>query len=95
MCEKKTNNASAKETKEDSANSPKKFSKVKFMQQIGLLSSKFNYETHEFENSLSLRLVFSFSLLSKMLFSCPFFVSCFFEKTDVAQLFIGRQVNIE
>ena len=97
MCERKTKNAPAKgpKVKELGANLSKKFKKIRLLQVLGLLSRKFNYETNEFEPSWSLRLLFICSLLSKPLFTCPFLISCFFERTSVAQLFIGRYYEIE
>ena len=96
MSERETRNAQAKgtnETKGASSNSPKKFRKINLLHVLGLLSSKYNYETNEFERSWPLRLVFFCSLLSKPLFTCPFLISCFFEKTDVAQLYVGSVLN--
>lgn len=95
MSERKTKNAPTngiKETEGDSENSPKKFSKLKLLQVLGLLSRKYNYESNEFERSWFLRLVSLVTLLSKLLYLCPFLISCFYEKTDVAQLYIGRRV---
>ena len=74
-------------------NLPKKFSKVRLLQILGLLSRKFNPETFEFENSWSLRLIFYASLFLKPAFAFKSLTSYVFPKNDMIQLFIGNVYN--
>ena len=73
----------------------KDLSKIKLLQTLGLLSRKFNYVTLEFETSGSFRLIFYtvVSLVSKPLFTIKMFISNFFPKTHIAQLYIGSIWN--
>ena len=73
--------------------SPKKFSKVRFLQVQGLLSRKFNYETFEFERSWPLTFVFLVSLILKPLCVFRTLISCFFPRNDMIQLVIGSVFN--
>lgn len=67
----------------------KKFSKIAFLQTNGLMSRKFNYETGQFEFSGYL-LVYSYlTLFIKVSFPLKLYVSLFWERQDVAQLWIG------
>ena len=73
----------------------KDFSKIRLLQTLGLLSRKFNYVTLEFETSGSFRLIIYtvVSLVSKPLFTIKMFISNFFPKTHIAQLYIGSIWN--
>ena len=75
------------------AGSSKKFSKVKFLQTLGLLSRNVNYESLEFGRSWSLRLICFLHLTSKPLLTLKIFVSCFWPRNHVAQLWIGSIFN--
>lgn len=90
MSENYSKNFQAKELK---VHSPKQFNKVKLLQILGLLSRKFNYKTLEFERSWSLRLLFYLSLIAKPLLVFDFFISYFFPRTSVVQLYIGSIFN--
>src|SRR4051812_32109109 len=72
---------------------PKQFNKVRLLQILGLLSRKFNYETLEFEPSWSLRLLSLISPISTSLFAFKFFISTFFSRNDIRQLYIGSIFN--
>ena len=74
-------------------NPPKKFSKVRFLQILGLLNKKFNYATLQFEPSLLLNCIFYISLLLKPLYGVKPFISYFFPKNHPAQLIIGSNFN--
>ena len=67
---------------------PKQFSKIKLLQSIGLLSRNFNPETSKFESSLSLRLLFWVSMISREYFVLKLPVSCFFPQTSRIQLVV-------
>ena len=71
----------------------KKFSKLKFLQSVGLLDAKFNYEKLCFERSRLIcfksKLIF-FANLTKLL---ELFVSPMFEREDLVQLYIGSFYN--
>lgn len=87
------NSTDSQQAKKPNVNSPKKFSKVKLLQILGLLSRKFNYETSEFESSRSLRLVSYLSVISTQMYCMKFLVSCFFPRNHISQLFIGSVFN--
>ena len=70
----------------------KKFSKVRLLQIVGLLSRKFNYETLEFERSLLYRFAFYCALLSKI-WTIKFVISCYFPRNHIAQLYLGSFFN--
>ena len=72
---------------------PKKFSKLRLFQILGLLTCTFNNETLKFEPSWSLRVLFYISLLSKPLFEIKLFVSNFFPRNSPVQLLIGNLFN--
>ena len=82
-----------KRAKDPKINLLEKFNKVRFLQNLGLLSRQFNYETLEFEKSWLLRLVFYLSLISKPLFSFKQVVGLFWPKNDVRQLYVGSVFN--
>lgn len=83
----------APETKGPNVNSPKKFSKLRLFQMLGLLSRTFNWETLKFERSPTLLLWCYLSWISKLLFGYNMFISAFFTKTDPTQLLIGNVFN--
>ena len=68
-----------------------KFSKVKFMQKIGLLTSEFNCDTGEFETCWRLRLK-SYLLLIflRLTFPLRLTLSYFYPVESLAQLWIGN-----
>lgn len=83
----------APETKGLNVNSPKKFSKLRLFQVLGLLSRTFNWESLKFERSPALLLWCYLSWISKLLFGYNIFLSTFFTRTDPAQLFVGSVFN--
>ena len=68
----------------------KKFNKIKFLETVGLLDKRFNYKSLKFESSPYLRFKSYVILLYQMSFILKFFVSTFFQKEDIAQLWIGK-----
>ena len=91
MSEKFTENLQAKRAKENSA---KSFSKVRFLQMQGLLSTrKFSNDILEPDSSWSLRLLFYLSLVSKPLFAFKQTLAFFFSKSDQVQLYVGSVFN--
>ena len=71
----------------------KKFNKIKFLESVGLLDQRFNFERLKFESSLYLRLKSYLILVYQLSFILKFFVSTFFEKEDIVQLWIGSPFN--
>lgn len=76
--------------KDERRDSIRKFSKLKLLQSLGLLSKKLNYETSELESSWLLSLVSWLSLLSKLLFAWKLVISSFFPREHIVQLYLGR-----
>lgn len=74
---------------------PKRFSKIKVFQTLGLLSRKFNPDTSEFESTLSLRLLFWISMISREYFAIKMWVSCFFPQTSSIQLYVVSSGSID
>src|SRR5688500_8728599 len=72
----------------------KKFSKLRFLQNLGFLSRKFNNSTFQFEPSWSLRLLFLFSVVMKPAYLLKLLISCYFPQTDKMQLYIGNVFNL-
>ena len=66
-----------------------KFSKVKLFNWVGLLSKKYNFKTHQFEDHWGFRLNMLLSLLLKLSFTMKFYLSSKFEQTSIIQLYIG------
>ena len=81
------------DVKEPIANPSKKFSKVRFLQILGLLNKNFNHTTFRFEPSLLFNCIFYSSLLLKPLFTLKPFISYLFPKNHPAQLVIGNFFN--
>ena len=74
-------------------NPPKKFSKVRLMQILGLLNKELNNATLRFEPSLLFSGIFYSSLLLTPLYCVKLFISNFFPKNHRAQLIIGSNFN--
>ena len=71
-----------------------KFDNVKFMQQIGLLSSKFNRETGEFETCWSLRIRTYLSLFClRLTFPLRLSVSYLYPRDSEIQFYLGNLYN--
>lgn len=67
----------------------RKFSKVAFLVSNGLMQRRYNYETNQFEFSGYL-LVYSYiTLLIQVTFPLKLFVSLFWDRQHVYQLYIG------
>lgn len=81
------------ESDEPNIYSTKEFSKVRFLQILGLLNKKINPKTLKFETSFSLNLIFFIHLFSKPLFTFRPFVSYFFPQNEIIQLYIGNAFN--
>lgn len=69
-----------------------KFSKLDLLASCGLLDRKFNYASGEFESSLRYRLWSYLVLIAEVTFLLPLYVSPFFGKQDIIQLWIGSPV---
>ena len=72
---------------------PKKFNKLKLLEIIGLIDSRYNYNSGRFESSWRLRLKYYAIFLVKATFCVKICMSNFFERTDAVQLFIGSPYN--
>lgn len=69
----------------------KQFSKVKYLESVGLLHEKFNFEKLEFEPSFYLLLNSYFALFIRVTWPLKLFVSLFWPRTHVYQLlYIGN-----
>lgn len=67
----------------------KKFSKIAFLQRNGLLNRKYNETTRQFEFSCC-RLAYSYlTLIAKVTLPLKLFISLFWEREHVYQLWIG------
>ena len=87
--------AEIQQTKKPAMDPSKKFSKIKLLQSLGLLSRKFNPETSEFESSLSLSLFFWASMISREWFIFKLPVSYFFPKHSSIQLIVvSRSIQL-
>lgn len=73
----------------------RKFSKVAFLQTNGLMHRRYNYETHQFDFSAYLLVNSYVTLLVKVSFPLKLFVSMFWERKDVAQLWIGLEIMFQ
>ena len=73
-------------------NSSDRFSKVKLLQILGLLSKRFNYETLKFESYWPLRVWFYVSMFLEIL-TLKLFISYYYPKTNIAQLYLGNIFN--
>ena len=89
----KKESVQANEPKMDEVDSPKKFSKLKLLQNIGLLCREYNAITEEFEPSWTLRLVAFLCLLSKCLLAFKLVGSYFFPRSHIIQLYLGSLFN--
>lgn len=66
-----------------------KFNKVKFLQAQGLMQQSYDYEKLEFQPSLYLKLNSYLTLFIKTTFPLKIFLSTFWERQSIVQLFIG------
>lgn len=82
-------------TKNDYSTKMRKFSKVAFLQTNGLMHRRYNYETHQFDFSAYLLVNSYVTLLVKVSFPLKLFVSMFWERKDVAQLWIGLEIMFQ
>lgn len=71
----------------------KKFNKIQFLESVGLLNKRFNFKRLKFECSPYLLLRSYLILLYQLSFILKFFVSTFFKKEDIVQLWIGSPLN--
>ena len=71
----------------------KQFSKVKYLERVGLLHERFNYELLEFEPSFILSLNSHLALFIKVTWPLKLFVSLFWPRRHIAQLYIGNIYN--
>ena len=60
------------------------------MEHIGLCTRKFNYSSHEFEKSLVQRIRCHLILLFKAVFLFKIFLSNFFGRNELIQLWMGK-----
>ena len=79
-------------TKASNMNSSIRFNKVKFLQILGLLSKRFNYQTLKFESYWPFRVWFYLSLFCKI-FTIKYVISDYFPQNHVAQLYLGSFFN--
>ena len=68
----------------------KKFNKVKYLENVGLLHEKFDYETATFKPSYRLSFNSHLLLFIKLSWPIKLFVSLFWPRRHVVQLFIGK-----
>ena len=68
----------------------KQFSKVNFLQANGLMQRRYNFETGQFEFSSLLLLNSYITLIVKITLPLKLLVSLFWERQDIAQLYIGN-----
>ena len=85
---------------QNAENLPSKFSKGQFLQNLGLLSRRYNHKTSEFERSWVQSLVAYLSLLSKFLLSkfllsFKIFCSSYLNipRTHIIQLYLGSKID--
>lgn len=71
----------------------KKFSKLKFLQSVGLLDAKFNYDRLCFERCRFMRLKSKLILFANLTKLLELFISPLFEREDLIQLYIGSVYN--
>lgn len=79
--------------KVENAKKMKKFDKIQFFEFIGLLDKRLDKESLQFKSSLYLRLKSYLILFYQLSFILKFFVSTFFEREDIIQLWIGSPWN--
>ena len=68
----------------------KKFSKVRYLEGVGLLNRKFDHETLEFQPSLYLSFNSYFALFIRVTWPLKLFVSLFWPREHIFQLIIGN-----
>ena len=69
------------------------FSKLRFLQCIGLLDRRFNYDTQKLEKSRPLYLYCQLVLLLDLVHCARLFVSIFWRREDSVQLIVGNYFN--
>lgn len=68
----------------------KKFNKLKFLEFVGLLSARLNYQTLQFEKSNYLTFKGYLTVFLNVSFLLKQYVSIFYPQEDVIQLYIGN-----
>ena len=71
----------------------KQFSKLRFMEFVGLLNSRFDYASLDFEPSARLRFKSYVKLFLYVTLGLKFFLSQFFPRESTVQLLIGSLYN--
>ena len=68
----------------------KRFSKIKFLESVGFLRSRFNDETGEFERSVYVNFKSNLIMLLKVIILLRVYISIWFKREDLVQLWIGN-----